>query len=58
MTKAQIYAKHVSCPLYAGIERFSSTTKPSAAECNLNTYTWFVIAEPKYGECCRKSIVI
>ncbi|MEH2248916.1 MAG: hypothetical protein V7K33_04970 [Nostoc sp.] len=39
--------------IHADIERFSSTTKPSAAECDLNTNTWFVIAEPKYGDCCR-----
>jgi hypothetical protein len=28
-------------------------TKPSTAECDLDTYTWFLIAEPKYGGCCR-----
>ena len=28
-------------------------TKPSTAECSLDTYTWFLIAEPKYGGCSR-----
>ena len=34
------------------------TTKPSTAKCDLNLYTRFLIAEPKYGGCNRLGEII
>ena len=33
-------------------------TKPSTAVCNLNVYTLFLLAEPKYSGCCRLAEIL
>lgn len=33
-------------------------TKPSRAKCNLNLYTLFLLAEPKYVSCQRLSQIL
>jgi hypothetical protein len=33
-------------------------TKPSTANCDLNTYTLFLMSEPKYGGCSRLADIL
>lgn len=42
-------------PRYRNIRQL---TKPSTAACDLDTYTLFLLAEPKYGGCSRLAEIL
>jgi hypothetical protein len=40
------------------LKAIRTRSKPSTAKCNLDTYTLFLLAEPKYGGCNRLSEIL
>ena len=41
-----------------GLKTIRTPSKPSTAKCNLDTYTLFLLAEPKYAGCNRLSEIL